>query len=96
MKEVCGVWLTCLLLLGRKPAGTSEILIDENIESKSDPYHANVTSVSLSQRERERSSHVPLPLNPVRLTHNTACTYFYDVFNSSNIVAYDGSNRNTS
>ena len=58
MKEVCGVWLTCLLLLGRKPAGTSEILIDENIESKSDPYHANVTSVSLSQRKRKVLSYL--------------------------------------
>ena len=54
--------MTCLLLLGRKPAGTSEILIDENIESKSDPYHANVTSVSRYRKERERSPHVPLSL----------------------------------
>ena len=59
MKEVCGVWLTCLLLLGGKPTGS---IVDENIESKSDPYHANVTSVSLSiaEKEKEFLSHVPL------------------------------------
>ena len=74
-------------------AGTSNQL---KIESKSDPYHAKVTSVSLSQRKRKVLSCTAVSLNPVRQTHNTACTYFYDVFNSSNIVAYDGSNRNTS
>ena len=95
MKEVCGVWLTCLLLLGRKPAGTSEIYIDEDIESKSDPYHANMTSVLLSQRKRKVLS-CTATVEPGATTHNKACTYFYDVFNSSNIVAYDGSNRNTS